>query len=209
MEIPRLGVELELELLAYTTAIATLDPSRVCNLYYTTAHSNAGSLTHWARPGVEPPSSWMLLRFFNHWAMKGTPALVILKSKEHIRKWAVKTLAHLGEKGKVKKPNWKPKTDVLHSTGVKTNLGRWISTSSFKNISLACVSHVKKEVSVRFQDASGPMDELGKVYSSFWNLIYQISLTTLLSPCAPALMPAYPFFTSSPKKGPFRLNTRK
>ena len=30
---------------------------------YTTAHSNAGSLTHWARPGIEPVSSWILARF--------------------------------------------------------------------------------------------------------------------------------------------------
>ena len=34
MEIPRLGVELELQLLAYTTATATSDPSRVCNLHH-------------------------------------------------------------------------------------------------------------------------------------------------------------------------------
>ena len=30
---------------------------------YTTAHSKTGSLTCWARPGVEPVSSWMLVRF--------------------------------------------------------------------------------------------------------------------------------------------------
>ena len=30
---------------------------------YTTAHSNAGSLTHWMRPGIEPASSWTLHRF--------------------------------------------------------------------------------------------------------------------------------------------------
>ena len=34
MEIPRLGVELELHLLAYTTAIAMRDPSLVCNLHH-------------------------------------------------------------------------------------------------------------------------------------------------------------------------------
>ena len=33
MEIPRLGVGLELLLLVYTTAIAMPDPSRVCNLH--------------------------------------------------------------------------------------------------------------------------------------------------------------------------------
>ena len=30
---------------------------------YTTAHGNAGSLTHWARSGIEPISSWIPVRF--------------------------------------------------------------------------------------------------------------------------------------------------
>ena len=34
MEIPRLGVQLELQLPAYTTATATQDPSRVCDLHH-------------------------------------------------------------------------------------------------------------------------------------------------------------------------------
>ena len=42
IEVPRLGVESEL--LAYDTAIATWDPSSVCDL--PTAHVNARSLTH-------------------------------------------------------------------------------------------------------------------------------------------------------------------
>ena len=46
MEVPRLGVELELQLPAYTTA-----------------HGNAGPLTHWARPGIEPAFSWMIDSF--------------------------------------------------------------------------------------------------------------------------------------------------
>ena len=29
----------------------------------TTAHSNAGSLTQWERPGIEPTTSWFLVRF--------------------------------------------------------------------------------------------------------------------------------------------------
>ena len=33
MEVPRLGVKLELQHLAYTTATATPDPSYICNLY--------------------------------------------------------------------------------------------------------------------------------------------------------------------------------
>ena len=42
---------------------------------YTTAHSNAGSLTHWASPGIKPTSSRILVRFINHWATTGTPML--------------------------------------------------------------------------------------------------------------------------------------
>ena len=30
---------------------------------YTTAHGNAESLSHWARPGIKPVSSWILVRF--------------------------------------------------------------------------------------------------------------------------------------------------
>ena len=45
-EVARLGVELELQLLAYATA-----------------HGNARSLTHWSRPGIEPASSWMVVGF--------------------------------------------------------------------------------------------------------------------------------------------------
>ena len=35
MEVPRLGVESELQLPAYTTATATLDPSHICDLHHT------------------------------------------------------------------------------------------------------------------------------------------------------------------------------
>ena len=40
---------------------------------YTTVHGNTRSLTHWVRPGMEPVSSWMLVRFINRWATMGTP----------------------------------------------------------------------------------------------------------------------------------------
>ena len=48
------------------------DSSRVWELF--TDHGNAGSLTHWARPGMEAMSSWILVRFVNHWATTGTLA---------------------------------------------------------------------------------------------------------------------------------------
>ena len=60
MEGPRLRVKSELQLPAYTTATAAPGAMSVT---YTTAHSNAWSLTHWARPGMEPLSSWALVRF--------------------------------------------------------------------------------------------------------------------------------------------------
>ena len=61
MEVPRLGVKSELQPLAYATATGMPDLSRICDLH--TAHGNAGSVTHWARPGVEPAFSRILVRF--------------------------------------------------------------------------------------------------------------------------------------------------
>ena len=39
------------------------------------SHSNAGSLTHWARAGIEPANSQFLVGFVNHSTTTGTPAL--------------------------------------------------------------------------------------------------------------------------------------
>ena len=36
---------------------------RVTSVTYTIAHGNAGSLTHWVRPGLKPATSWFLVRF--------------------------------------------------------------------------------------------------------------------------------------------------
>ena len=46
METPRLGVKSEMQLLAYTTAIAVQEPSHICNLY----HSS------WQQHMLNPPS---------------------------------------------------------------------------------------------------------------------------------------------------------
>ena len=45
---------------------------------YTTAHSNTRSLTHLARPGIEPASPWLPVRFINHWATTRTPSVNFL-----------------------------------------------------------------------------------------------------------------------------------
>ena len=62
VEVPRLlSAESELQLLVYSTAMASLDLSIICD--YTIAHGNARSLIHWARSGIEPASSWILAGF--------------------------------------------------------------------------------------------------------------------------------------------------
>ena len=38
---------------------------QAASMTYTTADSNAGSLTHWTRPGFEPASSWLLVGFIS------------------------------------------------------------------------------------------------------------------------------------------------
>ena len=65
MELPRLGDESELQLLAYTTATAMQCGIHSESANYATAHGNSGSLTHRARPGIEPASSWLLVRFIS------------------------------------------------------------------------------------------------------------------------------------------------
>ena len=38
---------------------------RAMSATYTTAHGNAGSSTHWAKPGIEPATSWFLVQFIS------------------------------------------------------------------------------------------------------------------------------------------------
>ena len=67
MEVPRLGVKSELQLLAYATATAMPNLSCIydsCNL---------GSLNYWARSGIKPTSSWILVGFLICWVTMGTP----------------------------------------------------------------------------------------------------------------------------------------
>ena len=63
MEVPRLGVQSEL-LLPPTTQPLQRQIWAVC-VTYTTAHGNSGSSTHWARPGIEPRTSWFLVGFIS------------------------------------------------------------------------------------------------------------------------------------------------
>ena len=80
VEVPRLGVESELQLLACTTATATWDPSHICDLHHSTRQyqilntlSEARDGTQilmdpsqvtFAEPQQELPSLYLLLLFF-------------------------------------------------------------------------------------------------------------------------------------------------
>ena len=61
MEVPRLGVESELY--HWPTPQPQQRQIWTVSATYTTVHGNTRSLTHWARPGLEPASSWMPVRF--------------------------------------------------------------------------------------------------------------------------------------------------
>ena len=60
MDIPRLGVESELQLPAYTTATVTQDLSHVCNIHCSLRQHR---ILNPLRPGTEPVSSRILFRF--------------------------------------------------------------------------------------------------------------------------------------------------
>ena len=66
MEVARLGVKSELWLLAYTTAIATQDLSCICDLHLSSWQR--WILNPMRRSGIEPKTSWFLVRFVNRWA---------------------------------------------------------------------------------------------------------------------------------------------
>ena len=61
MEVSRLGVEWELQ--PQPMPQPQQQGIWATSATYTSAHSNAGSLTHWARPGMESASSWILVGF--------------------------------------------------------------------------------------------------------------------------------------------------
>ena len=75
MGVRRLGVELELQLPAYATAIATSDPRRICNLHCSS--QQCWIFNPWAGPGIKAVSSWILVGFLTHGATRGTPQFLL------------------------------------------------------------------------------------------------------------------------------------
>ena len=66
-----LGVESELQLLAYATATATWDLSHRCDLCLSLQQC---WIFNPLRPGIEPAYSWTLVRFLTCWTTAGTPS---------------------------------------------------------------------------------------------------------------------------------------
>ena len=70
MEVPRLGIESEIQLLVYTTAIATRDQSHVCDLYHSSGQCQTLSPLSEARDGTH---ILMDILVHYHRATVGTP----------------------------------------------------------------------------------------------------------------------------------------
>ena len=75
MEVPRLGVRLDLQLLAYTTAKATWDPSHVCDLHHS---SQQRWILDPLRSAWEAASSWILVRLVTPELQQELPFLLLL-----------------------------------------------------------------------------------------------------------------------------------
>ena len=82
MEIPRIGVELELQMPAYATVTATRDPSCISNLYHSSQQC-------WIPDPLNKAMDWTcilmdtsLIHF--HWSTMGTPCFVYIHSLKYI-----------------------------------------------------------------------------------------------------------------------------
>ena len=78
MEVPRLGVQSELQLPAYTTATATPDPSCIFNLHHSSRQCQILNLLSGARDWTRilMDTSWICF----HWATTGTPMILYFQN---------------------------------------------------------------------------------------------------------------------------------
>ena len=63
MEVPRPGVDQNQSCNCRPIPQPQQCRIRASSVTYTTAYGNAGSLTHWVKPGIEPTTSWFLVGF--------------------------------------------------------------------------------------------------------------------------------------------------
>ena len=79
MEVPRLGVRSELELLGYTTATATPDPSCICDLHHSSQQHQILNPLSEARDGTRVLLDTSQVCYC--WVMTGTPCSDVSKQK--------------------------------------------------------------------------------------------------------------------------------
>ena len=84
MEIPQLGVQLELYLPAYTTATATPNPSHICDLYHSSWQPHI--LNQLSKARDQTHVFMDAGQVHDHWATIGIPGiyLYLLKTKKII-----------------------------------------------------------------------------------------------------------------------------
>ena len=75
MEVPRLGVESELQLPSYATAMP--DPSHIFNICCSL--QQCWIRNPWVRPGIKSTFSWIFVRFITCWTTQELPALSLLE----------------------------------------------------------------------------------------------------------------------------------
>ena len=78
-----LGVELELQLLACTSATATLDPSHICDLHCSLRQCQILNPTEQGQ-GLNPHPHGHYVRFLTHWAIMGTSPVNVLNGSEKV-----------------------------------------------------------------------------------------------------------------------------
>ena len=100
MEVPRLGVESELQLPACATATATPDPSQVCYLHH--GLQQCQILNPLSEARIKPVSSWMLIRFISIGAHREL-LLIVLEMKSFWEIIQFRLLIFKGQKTEAKK----------------------------------------------------------------------------------------------------------
>ena len=79
MEVPRLGSNWSCS--PWPTPQPQQHGIWAASMTYTTAHGNAGPLTHWARPGMQPTTSWFLAGFISTVPRRKLRELLLVKKQ--------------------------------------------------------------------------------------------------------------------------------
>ena len=101
MEVPRLGVELQLQLPAYTIATATRSPSCVCNLCHSSQPPRILNLL--SEAWDQTASSWMLVRFVTAEPRQEVPVSLSLDCPGRISLSSPSP----PEEGRARSPGWR------------------------------------------------------------------------------------------------------